>query len=289
MKIVVLAVAACILAAASGCSSVLEGRHQAIMINTNPMGAECGLYRQSLRIATVQSTPSSALIEKSKHGIWVVCAKPGYQQATYFNRSGVAVATVGNFILGGGIGWAIDSASGADNKYDSPVNISLVPNAPGQAETAVLPATYAAEPPPRFPAPVSAPEPAAGSAQPSAAPAPVTAPALVASAAPAVPSSAFDGTWLMEMQLSTVPGNRSGGECPTRHSLSVTFANGSAEGPWGRLRFASDAEIGGWIKVEPVASHYVELLTDVSGRIESNVAQGTVSGRCTGSFVMKKQ
>ncbi len=28
---------------------------------------------------------------------------------------------------GGGIGWAIDSASGADNKYTSPVNITLVP------------------------------------------------------------------------------------------------------------------------------------------------------------------
>ncbi|MFN4088863.1 MAG: hypothetical protein ACK4QW_07435 [Alphaproteobacteria bacterium] len=34
---------------------------------------------------------------------------------------------MGNIILGGGIGWAIDSASGADNKYTSPVNMTLVP------------------------------------------------------------------------------------------------------------------------------------------------------------------
>jgi hypothetical protein len=27
--------------------------------------------------------------------------------------------------LGGGIGWAVDSASRADNKYESPVNITL--------------------------------------------------------------------------------------------------------------------------------------------------------------------
>jgi len=32
-----------------------------------------------------------------------------------------------NIILGGGIGWAIDSASGADNKYESPITITLVP------------------------------------------------------------------------------------------------------------------------------------------------------------------
>jgi len=33
----------------------------------------------------------------------------------------------GNIVLGGGIGWAIDSASGADNKYDGVVNVTLVP------------------------------------------------------------------------------------------------------------------------------------------------------------------
>ena len=82
----------------------------------------------------MQNAPGSALIEKTKHDIWVVCVKLGYQQATYFNHSGAAGATVGNIILGGGIGWIIDSASGADNKYDSPVNLTLSPNPPGQAQ-----------------------------------------------------------------------------------------------------------------------------------------------------------
>lgn len=30
-------------------------------------------------------------------------------------------------VAGGGIGWAIDSASGADNKYDGSVNLALAP------------------------------------------------------------------------------------------------------------------------------------------------------------------
>jgi hypothetical protein len=120
--------------ALSGCSTIIEGRSQQLMVNTNPPGADCGLYRQGVRIATVQNAPGSALVEKTKHDIWVVCVKPGYQQATYFNHSGAAGATVGNIILGGGIGWIIDSASGADNKYDSPVNLTLSPNQPGQPQ-----------------------------------------------------------------------------------------------------------------------------------------------------------
>jgi len=147
------AIGGCILLGA--CSSIIEGRSQQIMINSNPPGADCGLYRQALRIATVQNTPGIALVEKTKHSIWVACVKPGYQMASYYNKSGAAGATFGNIILGGGIGWAIDSASGADNKYDSPVNITLVPNVPGQPEGPMtLPGSYMAP----TPAPATTPE-----------------------------------------------------------------------------------------------------------------------------------
>lgn len=126
-----------------GCSSIIEGRSQTLFVNTNPIGADCGIYRQNLRIATVQNAPGSALVEKTKHDIWVACVKPGYQMATFYNHSGAAGATFGNILLGGGIGWAIDSASGADNKYESPMNVTLVPNGPGQPEgPATLPATF---------------------------------------------------------------------------------------------------------------------------------------------------
>ncbi len=109
----------------TACSSIIEGRSQEIAINTNPAGASCTLIRQDMPIGTVASTPGSVNIEKTKYDITIKCDKRGYEQATYLNHSGAAGATVGNIILGGGIGWAIDSASGADNKYDSPVNITL--------------------------------------------------------------------------------------------------------------------------------------------------------------------
>jgi len=114
--------------ALGGCSSVIEGTSQQITVNTTPPGANCSLNREGVSIARIDPTPGAATIKKTKYDITVVCDKDGYQQASLLNKSGVAGATVGNIILGGGIGWAIDSASGADNKYDTPVNVTLVPN-----------------------------------------------------------------------------------------------------------------------------------------------------------------
>ncbi|NDE89928.1 MAG: hypothetical protein EB059_02130 [Alphaproteobacteria bacterium] len=111
----------------SGCSSIIEGTSQEVMVNTTPDKAQCDLVREGVTIASINSTPASTTIKKDKHDITIKCNKAGYQEATYFNKSDAAGATVGNIILGGGIGWAIDSASGADNKYTSPVNMTLVP------------------------------------------------------------------------------------------------------------------------------------------------------------------
>src|SRR4051812_3544620 len=133
MKNAILSVALLPLLAA--CSTIVEGRSQQITVNTNPSGADCDLNRKGEKIATVTNTPGSAYIEKTKYDIKIECNKKGFETATYLNHSGAAGATFGNIILGGGIGWAVDSASGADNKYDGVVNISLVPNqaTPGAA------------------------------------------------------------------------------------------------------------------------------------------------------------
>jgi hypothetical protein len=131
-----------------GCSSIIEGTTQEVALNTNPAGADCGFYREGLRIAEVANTPGSALIKKTKRDITVICVKDGYQQATYLNHSGSAGATWGNVIAGGLIGWGVDSATGADNKYDGVVNLTLVPTqaAPAAPTKPVLPATLPGAP-----------------------------------------------------------------------------------------------------------------------------------------------
>ncbi len=109
----------------ASCSSIVEGTSQEIVINTTPEGANCALEREGQVIGRVNPTPGAITVKKTKHDITIICTKSGYQKATFMNKSDVAGATVGNIILGGGIGWAIDSASGADNKYTTPVNITL--------------------------------------------------------------------------------------------------------------------------------------------------------------------
>jgi hypothetical protein len=136
----------CVALMTPACASVIEGRSQQVAVYTNPPGADCGLYRQGTRLGIVQNAPGSILIEKTKHDIWVACVKPGHQMATYLNHSGAAPAAWGNIIAGGLVGWAIDSASGADNKYTSPVNMTLIPDTAGQQPGPTsLPPTFAGD------------------------------------------------------------------------------------------------------------------------------------------------
>lgn len=125
MKKIILPLAA--MALLSACSTISDGTTQEIVVNTNPEGANCALMREGVAVARVNPTPGAATIQKTKHDITIVCTKTGFQQATFMNKSGVAANTFGNIILGGGIGWAIDSATGADNKYESPVNVTMIP------------------------------------------------------------------------------------------------------------------------------------------------------------------
>jgi hypothetical protein len=124
--------------ALAGCASIIEGTSQEITINTNPTGAACTLMREGQPIGSVNPTPGTVLIKKTKYDLNIVCDRPGFDQATFLNHSGAAGATFGNIILGGGIGWAIDSAAGADNKYETPVNLTMVP------KSAVVPLTMPA-------------------------------------------------------------------------------------------------------------------------------------------------
>lgn len=116
-----------VIASLSACSTIVEGRSQQIMVNTNPSGANCNIFRNGDKIGSVIDTPGSAYIEKTKYDIKIECTKKNYQLATYMVHSATAGATWGNLVAGGPIGWGVDSATGSDNKYESPVNITLVP------------------------------------------------------------------------------------------------------------------------------------------------------------------
>ena len=131
MKIHSLATIAALGTALSGCASVLDGTSQEITVNTSPLGASCVFYREGVAIGTVPITPGVLNVKRRKYDIEIKCDKPGYAQATYRNHSGTSAMIAGNIaadlILTAGISSIVDSASGADNRYDPVVNLSLSP------------------------------------------------------------------------------------------------------------------------------------------------------------------
>lgn len=191
----------------AGCASVFEGLHQEITVSTNPPGATCQLIREGATIARVEATPAVVTVRKSKHDITVRCNKPGFYEATYYNNSGTSAAVAANVavdvILTLGISSIVDSANGADNKYEEMVNITMIPLTAGQTAAAAAPApaptpavaapTVAAVATPAAPATPPTPATPAASATPAAAPtptptptsAPVATPDPVAAPAPA--------------------------------------------------------------------------------------------------------
>jgi hypothetical protein len=117
------------------CSSIVSGTDQEIVLNTSPAGASCILERQGQKIGELASSPGAVTVSKTKHDITITCDKDGYQTATYLNDSGWesgsgAAGIALDVLLTLGISSAIDSATGADNKYESPVNITMAPELP---------------------------------------------------------------------------------------------------------------------------------------------------------------
>ncbi len=115
-----------------GCSSITQGTTQEIFVNTTPAGANCTLSRNGVQLNGVSNTPGGVTVDKTKHDIIITCNKAGYQEATYYNNSGWesgsgAAGIALDVVLTLGVSSAIDSATGADNRYESPVNITMLP------------------------------------------------------------------------------------------------------------------------------------------------------------------
>ena len=141
-SILVVALAATVL---SGCATVFEGLHQNIAVATSPPDATCDFERQGQAIGVVASTPGTLSVRKDKHDILIKCTKQGYEEAQYLNHSGTTATIAANIaadlLLTWGASSIVDSADGADNKYESTVNITLVPRPAATSAAGTMPAT----------------------------------------------------------------------------------------------------------------------------------------------------
>jgi hypothetical protein len=111
----------------TACASIVDGTSQQIALDTNPSGATCTFERNGVFLSKIDNTPSSIYVKKSKYDIMVSCKKEGYEVTKDTLPSGVEGATFVNILAGGVIGWGVDAASGAMNKYPTEKFITLTP------------------------------------------------------------------------------------------------------------------------------------------------------------------
>ena len=107
---------------------------------TTPPGASCAVDRAGDRLGTVAPTPGALRIDKSKKDLFVTCSKDGYQTASLPTPSRFVGTTFFNFIIGGGVGFIVDAASGANFKYPNEIGMTLTPSAPSVASLPTEPA-----------------------------------------------------------------------------------------------------------------------------------------------------
>ncbi len=189
--------------AVAGCSTITEGTTQDIAVTTTPPGANCTFTRDGQPIANINHSPGTVTVDRSTSDIIITCHKFGFGEAEYTDQSDLAAATLSN-VMTGGVGLAVDLATGAGTKYNSTVEIALTPPAitppppPGLTPAVATAAPYIPPPAPPEPKPEVPPQPgpvvkpaAPFTPPPAAAPLPVPTEApIVRTAAPFVPPPA---------------------------------------------------------------------------------------------------
>ena len=106
-----------------GCASIISGREADIAINSNPSQARVAIKNEKGETVATSMTPAKMSLKRT-NGIFkkaprysAIIEKPGYQTAKVSINPKLNPWVFGNIALGGVIGLAADSATGAIWKY----------------------------------------------------------------------------------------------------------------------------------------------------------------------------
>lgn len=117
-----------LLALSTGCATVTRGTTEAMIIETDPAGA-------NVVLSTGETCMTPCTLEKKrKDGFDVTIEKAGFEsvEVKVVSQTATAGATgmAGNVIVGGLIGMAVDAGSGATKELSpNPLQVKLVPAA----------------------------------------------------------------------------------------------------------------------------------------------------------------
>lgn len=108
----------------AGCATMVKGTSQQISLDTPGFpGAECTLRSKDFGTRKVV-TPANFELPKSKHDIAVECRK-GCARGAGTIASNLEGMTAGNIVAGGVVGFGVDAATGAMNKYNENNQIAM--------------------------------------------------------------------------------------------------------------------------------------------------------------------
>jgi hypothetical protein len=113
----------------AACATIVNGTSQDVAINTSPIGAACDVTRQGSHIGSVMATPGSLHVDKSGKDLTISCMKDGFTPAQATQAPTMSAATLGNVLLGGLVGIAVDASTGANFSYHD-VQLTLQPSQP---------------------------------------------------------------------------------------------------------------------------------------------------------------
>lgn len=124
MKQLILAASLAAVLALSGCATITRGTEEALVVESEPSGAEVKLSN-----GMTGTTPTSFKVAR-KDNLTVTISKHGYETSTVNvtsqTSSGGGAAMAGNILVGGLIGAAVDAGSGAMNELKpNPVKVTL--------------------------------------------------------------------------------------------------------------------------------------------------------------------
>jgi hypothetical protein len=107
---------ACI-AGLPGCATLVTDDHQSIVVTSDPVGATCQVHQGATYVGTVNKTPGTIYVGKSRHDLAVDCVRPGYFPGAAVLQPNFQDWTFGNILYGGTLGLLVDTSSGAINEY----------------------------------------------------------------------------------------------------------------------------------------------------------------------------
>lgn len=113
----------------TACSTITSGTTQPLTVLTPGVeGAECTLVDTKPSTWRVQKTPETVEVNKGDGPMTITCKKSGFKTTEYVMEERFAGATLGNVLIGGGVGIIVDAASGAAQDYPDDIKIWMEPN-----------------------------------------------------------------------------------------------------------------------------------------------------------------